>query len=109
MAVEHLVADTRLDQQIDYIVYSSGFPYAVNLSADLPKDSPKMAGRVGSLTGLTFFNVAVRSRSTSYLYTQNTPRSNFYVSTWTRGFRSHYGWNARGQRVNPGGSAQGVG
>ncbi len=94
----------RLESQIDYIVYSSGFPYAVDFSADIRSTLPRVSGRQGSITGLTFFQEQVRSRDTSYVYTSQSQRANHYESTRTRGFRSQYGWNPRGQRVGLNGS-----
>ena len=60
---------------------------------------------MGSLTGLTFLHVRVRSRDTSYVFTQQQPRSNFYEGTVTQGFRSAYRWNRQGQRVAVGGES----
>ena len=77
----------RLESQIDYIVYSSGFPYAVDFSADVRSTLPRVAGRQGSITGLTFFQEQVRSRDTSYVYTSQSQRANHYESTRTRGRR----------------------
>ncbi len=94
----------QIDDQIDYIVYSSGFPYVVNFSSDIQQQQPREAGNHASLTGLTFFNVAVRSRQTPYVYRLNE-KSNYYESTWTRGFRNRYGWNRQGQRVQRGGDS----
>ncbi len=47
------IEQRNLSQQIDYVVYSSGYPYAINFSAELDRktDSP-----VGSLTGLTYLH-----------------------------------------------------
>ena len=89
----------RLESQIDYIVYSSGFPYAVDYSADIRGALPRESGTQGSLTGLTFFQGRVKSRDASYVFTFQNERSNSYQNTRTRGFRSQYGWNQRGQRV----------
>ena len=89
----------RLESQIDYIVYSSGFPYAVDFSADVQTALPREAGKMASLTGLTFFQGKVRARDASYAFTLQNERSNYYQSTRTRGFRSQYGWNQRGQQV----------
>lgn len=94
----------HLDDQIDYIVYSSGFPYAVNFSSDVKSKGAPQAGNHASLTGLTYFNVPVRSRLATYTFRLND-KSNFYESTWTRGFRSRYGWNRDGQRVQRGGDS----
>ncbi|MGA7800614.1 MAG: PA14 domain-containing protein [Gammaproteobacteria bacterium] len=56
--------------QIDTITYSADFPYRVSFSADAPHLSGMVAryrGRVGSLTGLTYFARRVERRNTGYL------------------------------------------
>ncbi|MDG2384208.1 MAG: TIGR03790 family protein [Pirellulaceae bacterium] len=93
------MSERRLESQIDYIVYSSGFPYAVDFSADVRTALPREAGTLASLTGLTFFQGRVRARDSSYAFTFKNDRSNSYQSTRTRGFRSQYAWNKRGQQV----------
>ncbi len=67
----------KLDEHIDTIVYSGDFPYAVDLSADirankLPK--ARYRGRIGSLTGVTFFARRVGLSDAGYL----TETSNQY-------------------------------
>lgn len=51
--------DSRnLTSQIDYVVYSSSFPTAVDFNSDLPEDVRKNQAfqfPIGSLTGLTYF------------------------------------------------------
>jgi len=61
-----------LEDQIDVIAYSAGFPYAVDFGADLkghdvPKTMRNLIGRVASLTGLTFFARHVQTGSIGYL------------------------------------------
>ena len=97
------IGKRRIGRQIDYIVYSSGFPYAIDFSSDLRSAPPKESGQVGSLTGLTYFARHVRSHSTPYIFTLDNPRSNYYQSAATRGFRSTYRWNQEGQRSVSGG------
>ena len=65
------IDERRIDDQIDYIVYSSGFAYAINFSGDIKEKLPRESGDHASLTGLTFFNVPVRSRQTTYAYRIN--------------------------------------
>ena len=99
------IDDRRLARQIDYIVYSSGFPYGVDFKGDVNVKLPKESGSQASLTGLTFFNMPVRSRESSYVYRTQQQKTNFYESIWTRGFRSRYTWNRQGQRVQLGGDS----
>lgn len=54
----------KLDQQIRCIAYSTDFPYAIAFDADL--NGPGNGLHVGSITGLTFHQDLVLSRSTNY-------------------------------------------
>lgn len=57
-----------LTAQIDYIAYSSDFPYRVDISADaLGRDLPKQIGRSASLTGLTYLYQSVLLKRLDYL------------------------------------------
>ncbi len=57
-----------LTAQIDYIAYSSDFPYRVDISADaLGRDLPKQVGRSASLTGLTYLYQSVLLKRLDYL------------------------------------------
>ena len=57
-----------LTAQIDYIVYSSDFPYRVDISADaLGRQLPKQIGRQASLTGLTYLYQPVLLKRLDYL------------------------------------------
>ncbi len=61
-----------LDDQIDVIAYSAGFPYGVDFSTDLrgqkiPNESRRLIGKVASLTGLTFFARRVQRGDIGYL------------------------------------------
>ncbi|MCC7085392.1 MAG: hypothetical protein IT427_10335 [Pirellulales bacterium] len=75
------LAKRKLIAQIDCIVYSSGFPYGVNFSADIP---PQLANdqynkfSTGSLTGLTFLYRAVLSKDATK-YGGRAFHSNFYM------------------------------
>jgi uncharacterized protein (TIGR03790 family) len=87
----------RLHRQIDYIVYSSGFPYAVDFTADADRPLDQANGSRGSLTGLTYLSTLVRLRDVSYVFSGANPRSNHYFGMVTRGFSSSVGWNELGQ------------
>ena len=86
----------RLSEQIDYIVYSTGFPYAVNFTADFPGIKlGRHVGQLGSLTGLTYLHQLVFNKDPSYVQFQ--PASNYYASYSSQpsssfAFRSRYRW-----------------
>ncbi len=61
-----------LDDEVDVIAYSAGFPYAVDFNKDLPREKfPKgpvpLLGKFASLTGLTFFARRVELRDIGFL------------------------------------------
>ena len=65
----HLAA-TGLEDEIDLIVYSAGFPYAVDFSADMKRvgmEKDAHIGTAGSLTGMTFFAHRVLAEDLGYL------------------------------------------
>ena len=74
----------RLQRQIDYIVYSTGYPYAVDFSAD-EKERTDHGGTRGSLTGLTYLSPFGRMRDTSYVF--STPLSSAATTTTGRRLR----------------------
>jgi len=88
----------KILSQIDYIIYSSDFPYSVDLSGDLSK---KRKFAVGSLTGLTYLLPAVLAKRGEVMGF----RMNWYYRTVrgetltppTHGFRSIYPFNPQGQ------------
>ncbi len=57
-----------LELQIDYIVYSAGFPFAVDISADMAgKQFPRYVTQPASLTGMTYFRDLCLAGNTDYL------------------------------------------
>jgi hypothetical protein len=57
-----------LEPQIDAIVYSCGFPYGVDVSADMAGQTfPRVITQPASLTGLTYMADLVLAKDTSYL------------------------------------------
>ena len=65
----HLEA-VGLEDEIDLIVYSAGFPYAVDFSADMKRagmEKDTRIGTAGSLTGMTFFAHRVLAEDLGYL------------------------------------------
>jgi uncharacterized protein (TIGR03790 family) len=99
-----------LAEQIDCIVYSSGFPVVIDFTADLP---PEVRGKLpvppqGSLTGMTYLMKAVNSKhAPSYLsltsnhYMRQVP--NGMESQPTHSFRAWYGWSEKGELLESGG------
>jgi len=107
------IEDRRLTQQIDYIVYSSDFPWRVELKPLFPDEKfPENFTPIGSLTGATYL--------LSYLVGETPnpgvvmPTVNWYVpkpsekhvakcediaGVPSRGFRFRYNWTRNGQRT----------
>ena len=57
-----------LAAQIDYLVYSCGFPFAVDVSADMAgKQFPRVITQPASLTGLTYLYEPVLAGNVGYL------------------------------------------
>ena len=87
----------KLTKQIDYIVYSSGFPYAIDFRADLNGESPPpTAGTRASITGLTYLSQMVLAKDTTYLFSLSNSRNNFFEGAGTRGFRSGHTFDEQG-------------
>lgn len=99
-----------LTEQIDGIVYSSGFPVSIDFTADLP---PEVRGKMpvppqGSLTGMTYLGNAVNNKNApGYL----SLKSNHYMRQMvndaqtqpTQSFHSWYGWSEQGALLESGG------
>jgi uncharacterized protein (TIGR03790 family) len=99
-----------LSEQIDGIVYSSGFPVLIDFTTDLP---PEVRGKMpvppqGSLTGMTYLAHAVLSKNApGYL----SLRSNHYMRQvanetqlqLTQSFHAWYGWSEQGALLESGG------
>jgi hypothetical protein len=97
------IAKRQLGRQIDYVVYSAGYPYAVNF-AEVAPASTKFAK--ASLTGLTYLHEYVLQGSLLF----KSPTANFYmrhpdpsITLPTQGFRARYGFDLRGRRRSEGG------
>lgn len=102
--IREYLGDSGLDDEIDLIAYSAGFPYGVDFSQDLKRSGrkpDKLVGTVASLTGLTYFMHRVAVMDTGYL----RPRANQYFRppqldpeggaagfAASGGFRSRHAW-----------------
>ncbi|MBN1589405.1 MAG: hypothetical protein JW888_07815 [Pirellulales bacterium] len=105
----------KLGGQIDYIIYSAGFPTAVNFTPDVKaflkktgkSDWPKQIGMTGSITGLTYLYPYVMGRNLDFV----SPVANRYMrpvvggrqSAPTMGFRGAYQFDESGRLVTSGG------
>lgn len=104
-----------LENQIDYIVYSSDLPCTVNLAQDFPTTEklPAQAVPTCSLNSATYLWHLVMIRTpgimsfnvNGYMRGLTKVQANFVRRTDepTRGFRSWYGWGRRGELQEAGG------
>ena len=68
--VREFITENRLDEEIDIIAYSSGFPHYVDISRDvnaLKLANPRYHGNEAALTGLTYFARHVEKGNPDYL------------------------------------------
>lgn len=97
------ISRRKLDSQIDYVVYSSGYPFAVDFSSDLPSTATSHTGKWGSLTGLTYLHSLVREKDISYAFSLQNTRSNNYFGTAPLAFDGQSLWSDAGDKVGYGG------
>jgi hypothetical protein len=132
----------KLGDQVDYIIYSADFPWAVDFQSDLPPQwkDPNVSN-LGSLSGMTYLLYAVMSKDVAnyvgtpaLLFTSNhymRLREKWKGTTYeipivqkgliqgeprmvqesvnqstvgSHGFRNWYGWGAKGELIEGGGS-----
>lgn len=97
-----------LNNQIDYVIYSSDFPYSVDCQADL--GTITLGGNlkpISSLNGMTYLWEQVLSKNPNYL----ALKTNGYMRVAnpaqadkpTHAFRSWYGWGPNGELLEAGG------
>lgn len=97
----------KLADHVDYVVYSSDFPWAVDAVAELRSvNLPAQLNPVGSLNGCTFFYQHILGGSPNFLllganryFIQPVPAA----PPASRGFRSWYGWDPAGRLLEAGG------
>jgi uncharacterized protein (TIGR03790 family) len=98
----------KIDHQIDYVVYSSDFPWRVDLRDLMPDDRGSGARPLASLTGATYLWRFVQAKSpavTSLASNSYAARGNHEGTgafAPTRAFRSRYQWDEVGKRVESG-------
>jgi hypothetical protein len=102
------ISQRGIAPQIDYVVYSSDFPWSIDFKTMLGKQQPPAQfAPVGSLTSLTFFAQAVMGNDFRFV-AQN---SNHYLrradkehaGNPSQGFRGWYGFDEAGKLVEGGG------
>ena len=102
------IASRGLANQIDYLVYSSDFPYRIDFAGDLPLELRKQGGLSGSLTSLTFLYQSVLARSGEYVSLAANHYLRFADSAddvpASHGFRGWYGWGPKGELLESGGA-----
>ena len=147
------ITQRKLGDQVDYIVYSADFPWAVDFQADMPAHwNNQTISNLGSLSGMTYLAYAVMSKdvagylgNSAVLFTSNRYmrlRENWKGTTYevpvdrsglilgdamnsppgtdhapqpvqgavnlssvgSHGFRNWYGWGAKGELIEGGGS-----
>ncbi len=97
----------NLQRQIDYIIYSSGFPEAINYKSDMTaanrRSSDSRMPPVGSITGMTYLHELVMEKDVTYM----DKRPNVYAANvlpqsdgFSAGFRARYGLDSFGKRVD---------
>jgi len=103
------IEERGLEFQIDYVVYSSGFPWGIKLGELFPDNKPPQGVRANaSLTGATYLWQLVQTKNLSIL----SPNTNWYVPAGaannistcqqignvpSRGFRAGIAWAPNGQ------------
>jgi uncharacterized protein (TIGR03790 family) len=105
------IEQRRIALQIDYIVYSAGFPWRIDLRADLDVEKlPKQFAPHASITGATYLWPYVVQKNEAIVI----PEVNFYVpppaqvnavrcqkldGVKSRAFRSRYAWTAQREKT----------
>lgn len=112
MPIFKALDDRHLTSQIDYIVYSSDFPWKIDLQPIFPHQKfPPPFDAAASLTGATFLSPFIMSNNPALVM----PMINWYVpgpigpnqaectqltSVPSRGFRSRYLWDPEGKKTD---------
>jgi len=102
------MARRQLVPQIDYVIYSADFPYAVELKEDLQQVKlPDQFRTLASLNGLTYLWQQVMAKDPRMVSLDANRYCRLAVPAQqgysTVGFRSWYGWGKEGQLLETGG------
>jgi hypothetical protein len=97
-----------LADQIDAIIYSSDFPYRVDLKDDLKgQNPPQQLSPHASLTSATYLWQLVMTKNPNVINLQNNQymraAEKRQTDPPTQGFRSWYGWGSQGDLIEAGG------
>ena len=117
-----LVGELRLSNQIDYVVYSTGFPHRIDIGSDVMRHLnaqkrrfksegkaddpkwPKVLTRVGSLTGLTYLWQWVAAKDAGYASLSINRYFRIANSAEqkhaTMGFRGEFRFDETGNRID---------
>jgi hypothetical protein len=113
------IADRGLTSHIDGVIYSSDFPYSIDLKGDLKNlhpnhkafaDKDKLVPPFGTLNSLTYYyELVLRQQPVYSIYLAQTnfyfrPVQNGRELAATHGFRGWYGWGQNGELLEVGGS-----
>lgn len=102
--VMQAVAARRLGGHVDYLVYSTDFPWRIDARAELaPLSLPPPLQPIGSLTGFTYLGQAVAAGDPSFIALDNN-RYFHGTSRASREFRAWYGWGSDGALLEAGGA-----
>ncbi|HWA99714.1 MAG TPA: hypothetical protein VG713_14525, partial [Pirellulales bacterium] len=99
----------RLDDHIDYVIYSSDLPWSVDARSEFANPKPPdVLNPVGSISGMTYFAGLILARSPAFLaFDANqyarSPQPKAGVPS-TRAFRNWYGWGENGVLLEAGGA-----
>ena len=106
--IESEIRKRNLAPQIDYVIYSADFPYAVTVRSEFGEQPiPQPITPIASINGLTYDSQRFLARDLNYLRMD----SNQYMrrqdenahSIPTHGFRHWYGWAEDGRLLDAGG------
>lgn len=104
------IDERQLSAQIDYLVYSSDFPWRIQLQPDYPEEKfPKSFMPIASTNGATFLFAYVMQKNKAIVM----PNVNYYapavganqvrctqlMDTPSKGFRAQYAWSKGGVKT----------
>ena len=103
------VSSRGIAPQIDYIVYSSDFPWSIDFKSLLGSQKPPpQFTPIGSLTSLTFFATAIMSNDYRFIGLNGNHyfrADKDHLDNPSLGFRGWYGFNDDGKLVEGGGAS----
>ena len=94
--VLHAAEQRGLAPQIDYVLYSADFPWAIDVTADLAgKQMPKVSTQPAAINGLTYLYPFTMAKNTGYLglnvnFYYRQPARSPTESEWSDADKKHY-------------------